>query len=1001
MSDVHGRSEQQFVGAGRRLLVDGLVAIYDRVRTTSTPAWVALEAPSGWGKTRIVREFYAALAGTQEAPAYWPASIVNSTPSAYAPTALEDRRKAVNPADFAHVPLSRPTFMWWGISCASSNGTATETLSRDFGVVKDHANYLEDAWHHHSSFRKKYAAPVVKGLRDKIVGDGIDDAVEAAATALAAGVGLIAEASIPGYSVGKYAVGKAAGGVRSAAERRSRHHSDGDIGTADDLVEQIRAMLTKLAIPELPVVVFVEDVHDAHPMLLELLEKLVGQPAPILIITTGWPGYSQRNEALGESFRIAGRRLVAIDETSVPPIPFAPGASLAAMDRTDLSELFDGYYPLAAEQTKRALLDKYSVPLHLELALLTFHGEFMEGETFELEPGEIVALPSELLGLYQKLWTQLDPATQKILMLATLGIPAAVQRDQEASHAWDQQMLDAALRNSGQTAPAANALRLDRSWVRFIDETLRQFQVPEQMDIAAQGFSMREPVKRAVRAALIAEAGRRLAGDAEGRGAAEEEKTQAARLLIAYGPEHSDDHLISAKGHLIGLLSEHYREAPEIVRLGAPLISHLDLRDDDHRMILEHYAGALQGTGDIDGALIACRQMLDAENEVFAPDDPAVFATRAWIASLTDLSGRHETAAMMFEEVLRDRDAARLGDDLVSLGYRRRLGQAIWASGSPRRAVEVLEDVVSRLDKLGLGQSDEGWHTRLSLGEAVLASGDAAEAIRTYRSLADDLHGSGNADHPLLLSVRGSIARAVEAAEGPAQAAKLFEIHVADETATLGPDAPNTLVSRENLARTLSAAGDLDRGIPMYEELIADQRRLLRPDHLTALRTRHNLGGALIKAGRAAEAEVLYRELLDHAAVVFGTLSPGYLSIQANLAWALEAVGDFDAALRVYREVLASRTALFEAGHPVIDESQESLAVALAQVGEIEEAREVHRVLTRSLVQRHGHAAPRVSRAYGVFAQALRDNGFDAEARSVVQEGLDGQSRQSEAHTEE
>lgn len=51
-----------FVGESRLLLVDGLVTLFDQVNERNESCWVSIEAPSGWGKTRIAQEFYARLA---------------------------------------------------------------------------------------------------------------------------------------------------------------------------------------------------------------------------------------------------------------------------------------------------------------------------------------------------------------------------------------------------------------------------------------------------------------------------------------------------------------------------------------------------------------------------------------------------------------------------------------------------------------------------------------------------------------------------------------------------------------------------------------------------------------------------------------------------------------------------------------------------------------------------------------------------------------------------
>ena len=87
-----------FCGLSRRLLVDGLVSVFGQVLSAGGPCLVSLEAPSGWGKTRVGREFYARLAAGQSEPRYWPAAIEDP----------DQARKAVRPARFERPGGSLP-----------------------------------------------------------------------------------------------------------------------------------------------------------------------------------------------------------------------------------------------------------------------------------------------------------------------------------------------------------------------------------------------------------------------------------------------------------------------------------------------------------------------------------------------------------------------------------------------------------------------------------------------------------------------------------------------------------------------------------------------------------------------------------------------------------------------------------------------------------------------------------------------------------------------------
>ena len=137
-------SQPPFVGDSRHRVVDGLVDILDEMNSTGEPRWVSLEAPSGWGKTRVVQEFYARLAARQSNH-YWPETILGA--SDVHGFEVGDRRKRVfpDPRYFDREPQSLPEFMWLGMACDLRNGLPSQTLLEDLQQLKTHAIYLEAA----------------------------------------------------------------------------------------------------------------------------------------------------------------------------------------------------------------------------------------------------------------------------------------------------------------------------------------------------------------------------------------------------------------------------------------------------------------------------------------------------------------------------------------------------------------------------------------------------------------------------------------------------------------------------------------------------------------------------------------------------------------------------------------------------------------------------------------------------------------------------------------
>ena len=89
-------AEPPFLGQSRIRLVDGLLAILAEAEARREARWVSLEAPSGWGKTRVAQALYARLAVRPDPGAdstgpsrYWPATILeapDASPGARPPT---------------------------------------------------------------------------------------------------------------------------------------------------------------------------------------------------------------------------------------------------------------------------------------------------------------------------------------------------------------------------------------------------------------------------------------------------------------------------------------------------------------------------------------------------------------------------------------------------------------------------------------------------------------------------------------------------------------------------------------------------------------------------------------------------------------------------------------------------------------------------------------------------------------------------------------------------
>ncbi len=400
-----------FVGESRIKMVDGLVALYERVVQESQPIWVSLEAPSGWGKTRVGREFYSRLAARQEAPAYWPPRIDNP----------DLGRKAVHPPRFDSPEKSLPEFFWWGIACSTRSGRPTDALSQDLRQIHNHGDYLEAQWWALVSFHERHF-PTLAEARRALSSVGI-------AGAIARGVEEVAEVVTPGLKiitrVGRW-IGTAAKkslGMREIVNRASHYDDSEPLDIVDDTVD----LLARISKPGIPIVVLVEDVHVADGMLIEFLGKLLERSRPIFVITTAWPDQINRNSDLVDLLDSHAHHLHRIYHTAPAGPPFPSDAGLGILELDARAKILHHYYPRVETHTQHELLERYTNPLALELfcQIKRFHKRFPDGD-LHLKAEETNNLPQKVRELYQELWRQLPEPMRSALAVAHIITPTNI-----------------------------------------------------------------------------------------------------------------------------------------------------------------------------------------------------------------------------------------------------------------------------------------------------------------------------------------------------------------------------------------------------------------------------------------------------------------------------------------------------------------------------------------------------------------------------------------------
>ncbi len=192
---------------------------------------------------------------------FWPSSILGGVDL----TTVEQRRKRVYPETIVPEKGSTPAWFWWGFGCDNRYGLPLETLQTDIKQFKTVMPGLEARWRRDAP-RRKRAQRKLAGKPGELAETAAGEAAGAALAALnvvVPGLGFVALAAKWTYQ-----------GVK---DRRADEEL---VNKPADLAEETAVGVATFAREALPVVIFVEDLHNADEQLVELLRRLLVTTMP-------------------------------------------------------------------------------------------------------------------------------------------------------------------------------------------------------------------------------------------------------------------------------------------------------------------------------------------------------------------------------------------------------------------------------------------------------------------------------------------------------------------------------------------------------------------------------------------------------------------------------------------------------------------------------------------------------------------------------------------------
>lgn len=894
----------QFVGEGHGGVVDELLDAFADVCDRRTPAWWSLEANTGWGKTRVVQEFYARLAAAQESPGYWPASMLPED----AATGGRDERKVIQPPLVNALSGSAPRWFWWGVSCERRRaGEPLNALIQDAGrfrdrelAIRSRLAQLHPAWRRLKETMGDRWRDVAEGSFVESVGAG----------ASVAGAGL-QHVGLPGIGLmflfGKWGLE----GRRKAKERRGFERS-GEHGERDDLVADLAQELTALTRAGIPLLIVVEDLHDADPQLVELVCRLLGaSSAPVMLVTTCWRGLLEQRAASELLERVPEdrrRRVRCEDEVS-------------ALSLADLEVIADGVLPGLDDAGRQRLAHAFPNPLALQLACRT--GRIIDEARHGSVSAETVSeLPREVDRLFGLLWAELPERLRRVLMVADQLAPESVGH----SHArgpegrsllfgdlrWDPELVALAIANVQRLAndlPDVAAALKDAhevyGWVRAADGCLQRFHDPAQHQFASAEFRDQYGASRLE----ILWAGAKAASELGDRGGASpQRRLNHDRLLVALAYEHVIPWGPPSADAAVRICDDALRLGGTVELTRALAIAEAALADADLDPASAIDLGGVRasccgGLGRAADAVTQLELLLDAD-AALPPDAWDTLRLRGDHAFFLSEAGRVDEAIAAYEQLVPDMTEALGGDAPVTFAALNNLALARAWAGQSDRAVTELERLLEAQTRLRGPLAPETLTVRNNLANRSGEVGRIEDAIAELRHCVEARTQVLGPEAQRTLSSRNDVAYWLGRSGRVDEAIDAFEQVIEDQTRVLGPDAVGTLDARRSLAGLLAASRPDRDTVAMLEQMVRADTRLLGPDASGTLSARNDLAYCRARTGDLNEAIAEFEPLVDDLLRVLGPNSPRTVDTQFNLAYCLAGVGRLDEAITMNDRIL-------------------------------------------------------------------------------------------------
>lgn len=822
-----------FVGVERARLVQQLLERWSSVKAGAGPHAVVLSGPLGWGKTRIVQEFYAEIAAAQDVPPYWPPEIHSEPVDPLA------ARKRTYPSLLALEAGSRIPFMWWGLLCyRRPDGRLANALVEESVQLYAHALSVEAL--SHKALRRALSTG------NAVAADGVFRTGSLVLDLL----GLFG-ATFPPVAAAKAVLDAAKIAVemsrRYRTQRRRRERQSGervlsvDEANAVDVAEDLASAVVALSQHTLPFVVVIDDAHDAGPEVMAFVAACLRVPeARVLVLLLTWPERLDDAECpLGAWFRGAPDSHFGI----VDVVELEPLAS------SELARLVRTVAPNTRSEVVQAFVERFEpnpFALRQALSFRAVRSSLRDG-AIQMSVERVMGLESDLGAQYQRKWRELPESVRDVLMVsAELGREFVADCSREA-----------ALALALETAMSALVADPDlQGWARPLDEWVDAF-IENDLHRLAKAEWLRSFGHE--EAAQLSRAVRRFV----------QEQRRERNEWMGYSPLARrcllEATFTREEGRRMTDIDWHARldEASELAELYDDEGRYLDAAQvlstalgaeppvaEPKVATLVHALGAARlRAGDLDGAIESFDLALSDASGLAAAERAVAALDR--VSAIADLGDYEGALAQLEGSQPVEGDAHQwLALNVRILAELGRFDAAL------AHSADLVAEAAARFGS----PSPEHLHALNLRGWCASRTGRVDEALRIAEEALDEASRAVSPIHPEYLEAANNVARFAHRAGDSDRAIELGASVFEQRRRVLGPLHHKTLTSQDNLAVYLHGIGDFESALGHLEAALEGWRSTLGLDHPKALTPRRHRVALFLDTGRTDEAA---RDALD------------------------------------------------------------------------------------------------------------------------------------------